>query len=164
MEKAFGDKNEKEILMEHKLMEWKAAGAAVISVIGAVLGWRGILVLTWVALMGLDYLTGSLAALKKGEWSSARAREGIWHKAGALLVTAVAGITDGMMLVLCGHIPVLDMEWPELLLPMILAWYILTELGSILENAVHLGANPPGWLVKALEAGKKAVEDAGEQK
>ena len=52
----------------------------------------------------------------------------------------------------------------ELLLPMVLAWYILTELGSILENAVHLGANPPGWLVKALEAGKKAVEDAGEQK
>ena len=148
--------------MEHKLMEWKAAAAAVISVAGAFLGWRGILVLTWVALMGLDYLTGSLAAIKQGAWSSARAREGIWHKAGAVLVAAVAGITDGIMLVLCGNIPVLNMDWPELLLPLILAWYILTELGSILENAVVLGANPPGWLLRALETGKKAVEDAGE--
>lgn len=147
--------------MEHKLMEIKLSAAAVMSLIGSLLGWRGIMVLTWAALMGLDYVTGSMAALKAGHWSSARAREGIWHKAGAMVVTAVAAITDGIMLLICGNIPMLNMTWPRLLLPLILAWYILTELGSILENAIGLGANPPGWLVKALEVGKRAVEEAG---
>lgn len=45
---------------------------------------------------------------------------------------------------------------------MILAWYIITELGSILENAIKLGANPPAWLTKILNASLKAVEVAGE--
>ena len=43
-------------------------------------------------------------------------------------------------------------------LPLVLGWYILTELGSILENAVKLGAHVPGWLVKLLQAGKDAME------
>ena len=45
---------------------------------------------------------------------------------------------------------------------MLLAWYIITELGSILENAVKLGAKPPVWLMKILEVGLKMTESAGE--
>ena len=58
----------------------------------------------------------------------------------------MAAITDGIMLVICGNLPVLNIAWPGLILPLMLAWYILTELGSILENAIKLGANPPAWL------------------
>ena len=42
-----------------------------------------------------------------------------------------------------------------------LAWYIITELGSILENAVKLGANVPSWLVKLLKASADIVASAG---
>ena len=47
-----------------------------------------------------------------------------------------------LMLVICGNIPVLNITWPGMILPLVLAWYIITELGSILENAIKLGAPP----------------------
>ena len=113
--------------------------------------------LVWVAAMALDYLSGSAAACKAGKWSSAEARTGLWHKGGMILVVCVAAISDGIMTVMCDHVP-LQMDWPSLVLPLVLGWYILTELGSILENAVKLGAHVPGWLVKLLQAGKDAME------
>ena len=54
------------------------------------------------------------------------------------------------------------MVWPGLVLPLVLAWYIITELGSILENAVKMGAPVPEWLIKLLKAGKKAVDGFGD--
>ena len=65
------------------------------------------------------------------------------------------------MLIICEHIPAVTIQWPGVILPLVLAWYIITELGSILENAVKMGAAVPGWLVKLLEAGAKAMENAG---
>ena len=143
--------------MEDKLMGIRAAFAAVCSALGSFLGWQGIMALVWVAAMALDYLSGSAAACKAGKWSSAEARTGLWHKGGMILVVGVAAISDGIMAVMCDHVP-LQMDWPSLVLPLVLGWYILTELVSILENAVKLGANVPGWLVKLLQAGKEAME------
>ena len=143
--------------MEDKLMGIKAAFAAVCSGLASFLGWQGVMALVWVAAMGLDYLSGSAAACKAGKWSSAEARTGLWHKGGMILVVCVAAISDGVMAVMCDHVP-LQMDWPSLVLPLVLGWYILTELGSILENAVKLGAHVPGWLVQLLQAGKDAME------
>ena len=143
--------------MEDKLMGIKAAFAAVCSGLASFLGWQGIMALVWVAAMALDYLSGSAAACKAGKWSSAAARTGLWHKGGMILVVCVAAISDAIMAVMCSHLP-LQMQWPTLVLPLVLGWYILTELGSILENAVKLGAHVPGWLVKLLQAGKEAME------
>ncbi len=143
--------------MEDKLMGVKAAFAAVCSAAASFLGWQGVMALVWVAAMGLDYLSGSAAACKAGKWSSAEARTGLWHKGGMILVVCVAAISDAIMAVMCSHLP-LQMDWPTLVLPLVLGWYILTELGSILENAVKLGAHVPGWLVKLLQAGKEAME------
>lgn len=147
--------------MEDKLMGIKAAFAAVFSAAAAFLGWQGIMALVWVAVMGLDYLSGSAAACKAGQWSSAVARAGLWHKGGMILVVCVAAISDGVMAVMCANVP-LEMDWPGVVLPLVLGWYILTELGSILENAVKMGANVPAWLVKLLKAGLNAVENQGE--
>lgn len=146
-----------------KMSEYKLALAAFFSAMASFLGWKGILAVAWAALMALDYVTGTCAAMKNGQWSSARAREGLWHKSGAMVVAVVAAIADGVMGIICGNIPLLNMQWPDMLLPLILAWYILTELGSILENAIRLGANPPAWLTKALEIGKKAVDQATDE-
>ena len=143
--------------MEDKLMGIKAAFAAVCSAAASFLGWQGVMALVWVAAMTLDYLSGSAAACKAGKWSSAEARTALWHKGGMILVVCVAAISDGVMAVMCSHLP-LQMDWPTLVLPLVLGWYILTELGSILENAVKLGAHVPGWLVKLLQAGKEAME------
>ena len=149
--------------MNDNVLAYKAAIAAFFSAVGALLGWKGIMVLSWVVLMALDYITGTWAAMKAGEWCSKKAREGAWHKLGAIVVIVVSIIADGIMLVICGNIPIFNITWPGILLPMILAWYIITELGSILENAVNLGANPPAWLTKILAASLKAVEAAGDK-
>lgn len=148
--------------MNDNILAYKAAIMAFITAVGSLLGWKGIVILAWVLLMGLDYLTGTFAAMKAGDWCSKTAREGAWHKAGAIVVIVVAAIADGIMLVLCGNIPLLNITWPGILLPMIVAWYIITELGSILENAIKMGANPPVWLTKILAASLKAVEKAGD--
>ena len=80
-----------------------------------------------------------------------------------LFEEAFVRIADAVLAVVCGNIPVLNIRWPGILLPLLLAWYILTELGSILENAIAMGANAPHWLTAALGATLKAVDDLGEK-
>ncbi len=147
--------------MEDKLMGFKAGIAAACSAAAAFLGWQGVMALVWVTVMGLDYLSGSAAACKAGQWSSAVARAGLWHKGGMILVVCAAFLGDCVMAVMCANLP-LRMEWCGAIVPLVLGWYILTELGSILENAVKMGANVPGWLVKLLKAGLDAVENQGQ--
>lgn len=146
--------------MENNMMNFKAALAAFFTALGAFLGWQGIMAVVWVCAMALDYATGTMAACHNGDWSSAVAREGLWHKSGMIFVVIVAGIADCVMAVICEHLP-LAMSWPSLVLPLVLAWYIITELGSILENAVKMGAPVPEWLVKLLKASIKVVDGAG---
>ena len=148
--------------MNETVLAAKAAITAFFTAVGVMLGWKGIMAVAWAALLALDYITGTFAAMKAGEWCSKKAREGAWHKAGAMIVGIVAAIADGIMLVICGNIPVLNITWPGMILPLVLAWYIITELGSILENAVKLGANPPAWLTQILAVSLKAVENIGE--
>ena len=76
-----------------------------------------------------------------------------------IVVVIVAAIADGIMAVVCANIP-LGIEWPVLVLPLVLAWYILTDLGSILENALKMGAPVPEWLVKLLKVSAEALQDA----
>lgn len=147
--------------MDEKLMTFKGALAAFFMSMGAFLGWQGIMALVWAAAMALDYLSGTMAACRAGQWSSAVAREGLWHKGGMILVVVVAAVADGAMAVLCANLP-MEMDWPGVVLPLVLAWYILTELGSILENAVKMGAAVPAWLVKLLKAGLDAVESTAD--
>lgn len=148
--------------MQENLSAFKAGFAAFFTALGAFLGWQGIMIVVWVFMMLLDYLSGTFAALKSGQWCSATARAGLWHKGGMIIVVMVAGVTDLVMWLICDHIP-LDMSWPVLVLPLVLAWYILTELGSILENAVKMGAPIPDWLIKLLKVGVNVIDRKGEE-
>ncbi len=143
--------------MNERLTAIKATIAAFFTALGAFLGWQGVMMLIWIGAMALDYLSGSLAAWLAGEWSSTVAREGLKHKGGMILVVAVAALADITLTIICAHLPV-EMVWPVLVLPLVLAWYILTELGSILENAVKMGAPIPAWLMKLLTVGLKAID------
>lgn len=147
--------------MENNMMTFKAAVAAFFTALGAILGWQGIMIVIWVVAMLLDYLSGTFAALKSGQWCSAVARDGLWHKGGMILVVLVSGAADLIMGIICENLP-LGMTWPVLILPLVLAWYILTEFGSILENAVKMGAPIPAWLIKLLKVGADIVDRVGE--
>lgn len=147
--------------MKENLATIKAAIVAGCTALGAFLGWKGVMLLAWVLVMALDYISGTVAACKQGQWSSATAREGLWHKAGMIFAVAVAAIADWIMVLIAQYIPI-GIQWPGIILPLVLAWYIITELGSILENAVKMGAKVPGWLVKLLKGSLSAIDAAGE--
>ena len=150
--------------MDH-INGFKAAVAAVLGCLTALWGWFGWLVVAWVACMLLDYATGTAAALKAGKWSCKAAREGLWHKVGAMAAVLVAAILDGVLGLILDHIPALTLpfDYTVFLTVLVLVWYILTELGSIVENAGRLGAPLPAWLSKAIAALESGVDSAGDK-
>lgn len=151
--------------MENTNNIFLAAKTAIVALCGgftAAFGWLGWMIVAWVACMVIDWIGGSAAAAACGEWSSAAARAGIWHKAGMILVVIVAALADCVLAMAMSHIPGLTLQYTNLILPMVLAWYIFTELGSIAENATDMGAPVPSWLTKLLAAGKTAVEQAAD--
>ena len=151
--------------MEKTINQVKAAVAAFFGLLTGLWGWMGWLVVGWIGCMALDYLTGSMAAAKEGEWSSKQAREGIWHKCGMMVVVAVAAGVDLLLEIVLENLPVLALpiQYPGLVCPVVLVWYIVTELGSIAENGAAMGAPVPRWLVKLLAMGKSAVDGAGDK-
>lgn len=140
-----------------------AALAVFFGTLGAVLGWKGVMLLLLAAAMLLDYISGTLAAKHTGTWSSKVAREGLFHKGGIILVTTCALMADALF---CTAIPVIPLgegfDNPGVFLPLVLAWYIVTELGSVLENAVKMGANVPHWFQNAIEHTQHTVDHLGE--
>jgi toxin secretion/phage lysis holin len=149
--------------METKALEIKAAITGFFGVIGLFVGWKGALLLIWVAAMVLDYVTGSMAARLNGEWDSSVARAGLWHKGGMIAAVLVAMLFDACCALVAIHIPVLHMTWPGIVYPVVLVWYIITELGSILENSIKMGGPCPPWLAKGLKVTLDTVNKAGEE-
>ena len=151
--------------MEDNVFTAKILLTGLIAAGSAVWGWFGWLVILWVVCMGLDYLTGSLAAMKKGEWSSDKAREGLWHKGGMVLIVLVAVLTDlAISLILRSGVVKFPFSYSIMVTVLVISWYTLTELGSILENALTLAPDKvPGWLRKLLSVAADTVKDTGEK-
>ena len=143
-----------------KAIEIKAAVTAVIAFLTALWGWVGWAVIIWAACIVLDYTTGSWAARSAGEWSSAVARAGLWHKLGEIVAVLVAALCDIAIGVIINGAGVdLGIEVSAYVTPIVLLWYIITELGSIIENAGKLGAPVPAWLKKGLEQYREKLEN-----
>jgi len=146
-----------------KINQFKLLLAACAAALTALWGWFGWVVLALVFLMGVDYFCGSIIAMKEHRWSSEAARSGIWHKCGCVLAVLVSGMADLLLGVILGNLPVtLPFSFSVFFCPMVTVWYILTEMGSILEHAVHMGAPVPDFLKRALAATMAAVNEAGE--
>ena len=147
-----------------KVNGFKIAFSACVAAMTALWGWFGWMIAALVFLMAADYLCGSAIAMKEHSWSSAAARAGIWHKCGCVLAVVVAGVADLIVGQILGNLPVeLPFPYTALFCPMVVVWYILTEMGSLLEHAVKMGAPVPAFLRKALELTLDAVNDTGEQ-
>ena len=78
------------------------------------------------------------------------------------MAVIISGVLDFVIGLLLDNIPAvtLPFEYTVLICPLVVAWYILTELGSIIENAGALGAPMPGFLRKAVAALRSSVEAA----
>ena len=145
-------------------LEIKAFFVAIGAFGTALFGWVGWVVVIWLFALVLDYITGSAAAAKAGEWSSKTAREGLWHKLGsiaAVLVAALCDIALGVVIDGIGAQAVTNWIGGSMTFatPMVCIWYIITEAGSVLENADKLGAKIPKFLRTRLEKLKDKVED-----
>lgn len=145
-----------------KAHELRALLTAAMSFIVALLGWVGIAVAVMLACMVLDYITGTWAAKAHAEWTSEKAREGLWHKLGeivALLVAALCDIAVGVILSSAAAPLIGDYHHRGYITLIVAVWYIFTELGSILENAAKLGAPIPEKLIKGIGRLKKKADD-----
>ena len=148
--------------MEDNLNQVKVWVSSVLGILTGFWGWMGWLLVLWVLCMVLDYVTGSLAAVKAGEWSSKVAREGIWHKAGMVFTVVLMALADVLLGIVLDKLPVINIPFSGIICPVVLVWYILTEIGSSAENAVAMGAPLPAFVQKGLKKAKDLAEKAGE--
>ena len=142
-----------------KASEIKGVLAAILAFLTALWGWIGWAVIIWVACFLLDYVSGTAAAHKNGEWSSDVAREGLWHKLGEIFAVLVAALCDiALKVIVEGSGIHIGIEFSAVITPIVLLWYIFTELGSIAENAEKLGAPVPSWIKNGLKQYKDRID------
>ena len=75
-----------------------------------------------------------------------------------------AGLLDLVAGQIIANLPGVDLpfSYTVFLCPLVVVWYILTEAGSIIENAGEMGAPIPAWLTKAIVALRAKVDETGE--
>lgn len=137
--------------METQAYTLKAIIVTAFSAISAFLGWYGWLLLIWIMSMLVDWLTGSAAAWKNGEWCSRTAREGLFHKGGCIIVVCAGLLLDLLIWASVSIVPDFHIEYQMYLSAVIMVWYTVTELGSIVENAGKLGAPVPRFLIRGIK-------------
>lgn len=103
----------------------------------------------------LDFVTGIIKAFKKKEFTSTVMREGLYHKAGSIVVIVFAGLVDyaqGFM----------DLGISIPLTTTVCVYVTLMEIGSIIENLCII--NPsfiPSKLQTYFQKLKTEVKEAG---
>jgi toxin secretion/phage lysis holin len=141
-------------------MNVKFGIAGIGSLVFSLMGKINLLVIFFFVCIVLDYVSGTLAAIKKKQWSASKAATGIWKKVGSIFAVIVGIILDLLL-------QTIEMQFPDLDLPLsghpifcclVLIWYIATELGSITENAGKMGAPVPKFLLANLEGIKTALD------
>lgn len=135
-------------------------GIGAIGLFTALFGWLGWLILLYAFCMVADVASGTALAIKDRQWDSSKARAGLWKKCGSMTTVGVAALVD-ILLGIIINVPgiKLPFEYTALLCPIVVVWYIIAELGSILENADGMGAPIPAALTNVL----KKVKSIGDQ-
>ena len=137
-----------------KVLKIKGLITAMIAIGTGLWGMTGWVILIFLACIFLDYLTGTLAALMKGEWSSSLARQGLWHKLGEIFALLVAALCDIALKTVLGSAAselFADIPLPAAAFTLLVSvWYIFTELGSITENVDKMGAPVPRFLIRSI--------------
>lgn len=127
-----------------RLTTIKAAVSAAAAALTAFWGWTGWLAAAWFLAMLLDYATGSAARSARRHMEQPLRPRGTvaqgGQRSGRAGVGAAGLRTAGCCSAVC---PGLGAHYDVLLCPLVTAWYLLTELGSVVENAGALGAPLP---------------------
>lgn len=128
-------------------------------------GWLEIQLIIFLASMSLDFVTGSCLSLKNGSWNSKKAKDGIFHKLAIVITFLAALLADWMIGNIMENIPglVLPFTYTVMLSPLVMIWYTLAELGSIIENVGLMGAPVPVFIKKAFHVLKDVVEETGDK-
>lgn len=143
----------------------------LIVAIGAWLGeildtmWQSLVLLF--VLMIIDYISGMLAAKKEAleypdnsqyGWSSKKSIIGIYKKVGYLLTILVSTSIDYILFYFSQKIG-WNMPTKPLFGLLIILWFVINELLSILENTARMGVVLPNFLYKVLRDLKNNVEN-----
>ena len=146
-----------------KVMQIKAFFTGVIAIGTGLWGNTGWTVVILIVCMALDYLTGTFAAIKNGEWASTQARQGLWHKLGEIVALLVAMLADIALRVIFTSTAAelfQGIPLPETAITLLVSvWYTFTELGSIIENVDRLGAPVPRFLIRAITNIRNRAEE-----
>lgn len=126
-------------------------GAAVGFVVSVAVGGFDEMIYALMALMAVDYITGTIAACKTGHWDSSTGFTGLLRKAVIMAVVALAHTLDTAM-------------GTETARQMAICAYALNETGSIIENIDKCGWGEyiPSFIRSALERLQEKTE--GEKK
>ena len=79
-----------------------------------------------------------------------------------MIVVLCSLILDILIWVMIHISPDFDIKYSMFLSALVMLWYIVTELGSIVENAHRLGAPVPKFLVKGIRTLEEKITDVGE--
>lgn len=145
--------------MENKILTIKGTICALFVVIGDLFSWQMKLVLLMVAMMIIDFITGTIAGALTVGLSSKIMRKGVATKLGYICVIITSAICDYAMSIFATNISE-SWSWKTLFVPMACGWYIITDGISILENVVNMGAPVPNWLEKILRITKDKIDKA----
>ncbi len=137
----------------------KAVLSAAAAGLAAYLGIVAIPLAVLVVMMIADYISGITAAYITKDLSSRKGLEGIVRKVGYMLLIGVAMTVDYLIshgLTAVNIKPGIQM-WFALL---VIAWLIINEMISILENLSRMDVPVPGFLTRII----KRLRDSAEKK
>ena len=137
----------------------------IIGAFSALTAWLGVLAIPVYLLVAcniIDYITGIMAALSRGEKINSEVGfRGIAKKVGQWLLVVIGYIVD-VMIEYAGHAISEEFTIPIIVSICVASWLVFNEVISILENLKTVGVPLPGFLVKIVNFFKKKVEDIGD--
>lgn len=108
-----------------------------------------------VAIMAIDYITGIISAIVNHNLNSRRGAKGIWKKIAYILGILLAFAVDYLISTVTSYNTRFACSF------LIMAWYGVNEVLSILENLTEIGVPFPEFLTARLEQFRNKI-DKGE--
>ena len=153
--------------MDKRILTTKGVFAGIGTLISEHLNFIGAALTLLTILMIVDYISGMLAAKREAidhpddpcyGWSSKKSIIGIYKKIGYILTILVAICTDYVIIKLLREIGV-EYQTNSIFGLLVIVWFIINELLSILENAGRMGVNLPEFLKKVLSSIKENIDE-----
>ncbi len=151
--------------MENKFILGKSFVVGICAFVGDKIGIISSALAMFIFLMILDYISGMLAAKKEAiehandkryGWNSRKGIIGIYKKIGYMLTVLVAISMDYIIFNIIDEIGI-SYKSNTLFGLLVLVWFILNEILSILENVGRMGVKLPNFLIKTITEMKEEV-------